>query len=94
MLANLGARTLARFAAADERLASLEDQRLHLLAADAEHDRDLGMGLISQLEQDQRGTLIGRQPLHVGEQLTQLLAPLHVDHRRIGPGVLIEHTVA
>jgi hypothetical protein len=94
MLAHFGTRTLASLTAAHERLTSLEDQRLDLLTAYAEHDRDLGMGLISQLEQSQSRTLILRQPLHIGEQVAQLLASLHLDQGSVAPAQLIEHTVA
>ncbi len=94
MLAHLRTRTLASVAAADERLASLEDQCLDLLAAYAEHGRDLGVGLISQLEQGQRRTLIRRQALHVGEQLAQLLASLYLHHGCVPAAEFIEHALA
>ena len=93
-LTHLGARALASLAAAHERLASLEDQRLDLLTAYAQHDRNLGMGLISQLEQGQGRTLIRRQPLHIGQQLAQLLASLHLDQGCVAAAELIEHVVA
>ena len=76
LLANVAARMLPGLAAAHERLARLEDERLDLLRADAQHAGDVLLRVVAELEQDQRGALIGREPLHVVEHLAQVLAPL------------------
>jgi hypothetical protein len=52
----------------------LEDECLHLLPANAQHGRDLGVGLASELEQDQSGALIGREALHIVDHLAKVLA--------------------
>jgi hypothetical protein len=69
-LASLGARTMTSSPTAHERLARLEDQRLDLLAAHAQHRRDLSLRLVTQLKEHQRRALVGGQPLDVLQQLT------------------------
>jgi hypothetical protein len=54
----------------------LKDQRLDLLAANTQHCRDLIMGVISKLEENQRGALIERQPTDLVKQIVQLLSAL------------------
>ena len=56
---------ISRVPSTHERLARLEDERLHLLAADAKDGGDFIVRVIPQLEEHQRGALISRQPLHV-----------------------------
>jgi len=55
-----------------ERLTGLEDQRLDLLSAYAECCTDLSMGLIPELEQNKRRTLIGWEAADVVDQLSEL----------------------
>ena len=76
--ADLRARTIAGLPPPDESLARLEDQRLHLLLAHTENGRDLGLRVVAELEQHERGALIERQPVHVLQQLAELLAPLQL----------------
>ena len=73
---DLGARTIPGLAAANEPLARLEDERLDLGRADAEHGRDVLMRVIPELEEHKRRPLVGRQPLHVVDELPHVLAPL------------------
>jgi hypothetical protein len=61
-----------------ERLARLQDERLDLVRADADHLRHLGVRELAQLGQEQRGALVVGQRAQVGEQVAQLLAPLDV----------------
>jgi hypothetical protein len=75
-LADVRARTISSLPAAHERLAGLEDQRLDLLLANSQHLCDFVMRLVAELEQHQRGALVGREPLHVLQHLAQFLAPL------------------
>ena len=63
-------------ARAQQRLAGLEDERLDLLAAHAEHRRDLRVGLVAELEEDQRGALVVGQALQLVDQLAQVGAQL------------------
>lgn len=66
--------TIPRMPTTDQGFTGLEDERLHLLPADAEHRCDLGVGVASELKQDQSGALIGREALHVLEHLAKILA--------------------
>ena len=89
LLADLDARRLARRAGAQQRLARLEDERLDLLPAHAEDGRDLLVGLVAELEEDQRGALVVGQALQLGHQLAQVGAPLDVGgHALDRPGAV------
>ncbi len=66
--------TVARVATTDQAFTRLEDECLHLLPADAQHRRDLGVGLASKLEKNQRGAVIGREAVHVVDHLAEVLA--------------------
>ncbi len=68
---------LASLAVAQQGLASLKDERLDLLPSHAEHGCDLGMRLIAQLEQHERGALVVGQPLDVFDHFPQLLSQLN-----------------
>jgi hypothetical protein len=72
-LSDLPARPIPGPAATPERLTGLEDERLDLLPTHAERRADLSVGLVPQLEQDERSALIGREAADVVDQLTQLL---------------------
>ncbi len=76
MLANLCARTIPRLPAPHQGLARLVDQGLHLFLADAQHRRNVGVRVVAELEQHERGTLVQGQPLQVVQQLAELLPPL------------------
>jgi len=54
----------------------LEDERLDLLPADAEHGGNVTVRVVTKLEQHQRRALVRRQPLYVLHHLAQVLAPL------------------
>jgi len=54
----------------------LEDECLHLLSAHAEYGCDLGVGVAPELEQNQCGSLIGWEALHVVEHLAEVLPPV------------------
>ena len=89
LLADLGAWRLARRARAQQRLARLEDEGLDLLPAHAEDGRDLLVGLVAELEEDQRGALVIGQALQLGHQLAQVGAPLDVGgHALDRPGAV------
>ena len=75
-LADLRARMLPRPPSTHQRLTRLEDQRLHLLLAHPEHGGDFFVRLIPELEENERGALVGRQPLHVIQHLAKVLPPL------------------
>jgi hypothetical protein len=66
--------SVARVATTDQPFTGLEDEGLHLLPAHAQHGRDLGVGLASKLEQNQRGALIGREAVHVVDHLAEVFA--------------------
>ncbi|HYB30698.1 MAG TPA: hypothetical protein VEF89_29135 [Solirubrobacteraceae bacterium] len=66
--------TITSMPTTDQGLTGLEDERLHLLPADAQHGCDLGVGVAPELKQDQSGALIGWEALHVLEHLAQVLA--------------------
>ncbi len=76
VLADLCAGTVSRLPAPDQSLACLVDKRLHLFLAHSQHRRDLGLRVVAELEQNQSGSLVKRQALHILEQLAQLLPPL------------------
>ena len=84
--------TVARVATTDQAFTRLEDECLHLLPTDAQHGRDLGVGLASKLEQNQRGALIGREAVHVVDHLAEVLASTEriggVEVPAIGHGVV------
>src|SRR5436305_8879532 len=80
---DLHARAIPCSSAPRESLASLEDKRLDLLAAHAEYRSDLGVRVVTQLKENQRGTLVGWQPLHVLEHFAEVLPPLNLIRRAI-----------
>jgi hypothetical protein len=63
-------------ARAHQRLARLEHERLDLLAAHPEHRSDLRVGLVAELEEDQRRALVVGQALQLVHQLAQVGAEL------------------
>src|SRR6201999_3631138 len=69
-------RVLASLTASDQRLASLEHERLDLLGADAQDSRDLLLGMVTQLEEDEGRALVRGQPAHVIEHLPEVLTSL------------------
>jgi hypothetical protein len=79
----LDARRVARRACAQQRLTRLEHESLDLLPAHAEDRRDLLVGLVSELEEDEGGPLVVRQALQLRHQLAQLGAPLDLGGRAL-----------
>jgi hypothetical protein len=88
LLADVRARRLARLPAGDQRRPRLEHERLHLLAAALEHRRDLVMGHVAELRQDECRALVLRQRRHVAQQSAQVVPALdrggEVLGRRVG----------
>ena len=78
LLADLGARGLARRPALDQRAAGAEHLSLHARDLAAEHLGHLGMRQPGRLGQEERSALLLGQLAHVGEQLPQLGALLHL----------------
>ena len=78
LLADLDARRLARPPPAGQRLARLEDERLHLVAPHAEDLGDLVVAVVAQLEEHERRALLLGQLLEVGQQAAQLGAAVDV----------------
>lgn len=76
LLADIAARMLPGGPAPHQRLARLEDERLDLLGPDSQHGGDVLLRVVSELEEDKRGALIGGQALHVIEHLAQVLTAL------------------
>src|SRR5947209_4858075 len=78
--ADLRAVDLARGAIGQQRLSSLEDQRLDLGWRDVEQRGDLGMAPRVDLRHHERRTLGGRQSPQIGDDVAEVLAAL--DDRR------------
>jgi hypothetical protein len=93
-LADLGARSVTGPAAAPQGLAGLEDERFDLFAANAEHRADLGMRVVTELEEDQRRTLVWRQPSDVVEQLVELLRALELICRLVVARAAFDQSLA
>ena len=72
LFADLDARSRARLTRAHQRLPGLEHERLDLLAAHPEHLGDLRMGLVAELEEDERRALVLGQALQLVDELTQV----------------------
>jgi hypothetical protein len=85
---DFGTRIVPRAPAAGESLPCLEDERLHLLATNAEDGGDVLVRVISKLEEHEGGALIRRQPLQVSQDLAQLLAPVDLIGDIIERGVI------
>jgi hypothetical protein len=75
---DLRTRAIACTPAARQGLAGLEYERLNFLGAHAQHLSYLGVRVIAQLKENQRGTLVVGQPLQVVEQFADVLLPLHL----------------
>src|SRR2546421_12648145 len=88
LLTDVGAVGLPRHATGQERLASLEDERLDLLLRDAQRLGDLIVSERIELGQDERRALIVRQTLHVDDQIAQVLAPLHLNRESFRDGLI------
>ena len=84
LLADVRARRLARGPPAHQRLARLEHERLDLLAPHAQDGRDLLVGVVADLEQDERRALIGRKALHVVHEHAQVRAPVDLRREPLG----------
>ncbi len=67
---------LPRPPSTEQRLTCLEYQRLHLLLAHPEHRGDFFVRVVPELEENERGALVGRQPSHVVQHLAKVLPPL------------------
>ena len=93
-LANLRTGAFTSVAPALQPHARLENERLDLLATDPEHGRDLLVRLITELKQDERGALIGGQPLDVLDDLAQLLSTRDQARRAIDRETISAHPVA
>ncbi|HLY50431.1 MAG TPA: hypothetical protein VKR21_14665 [Solirubrobacteraceae bacterium] len=83
LFTDVGTRTVACLSAARETLPRLVDKGLDLLAAHAEHGGDLGVGVVTQLKENECCALLGRQRLHVLEHFAQVLPPLSLIRRAI-----------
>ena len=77
-LADVRARMSPGEPATGKTLAGLVDECLHLGRSDADDVRDLLMGVVAQLEQDKRGSLVIRQPVDLVNHLAQVLTALHL----------------
>lgn len=75
-LADLGAWALPRAPSAHQRFARLKHKRLHLLLAHTQHISDFLLRVISELEKNERSTLIVGEPPHILQQLAKVLSPL------------------
>ena len=84
LLAHVPARRLARRPPAHERLARLEHQGLDLLAPDAEDGRDVLVGMVADLEEHERRSLIGRQALDVAHEHAQVGATVDLGRQPLG----------
>jgi hypothetical protein len=89
LLADLVAGRGPSAAARRERLARLEDERLHLLGRDSQHLGDLLVAQGVELRQDERGALILRQALEVAQQVAQVLAVLDVGDEPVDRGLAL-----
>jgi hypothetical protein len=82
-LADLPARPVPGPTTTPERLTGLVDECLDLLSTHPERRADLGVGLVAQLEQDERRALVGWEAPDVVDQLTQPFCALDVDRRLV-----------
>ena len=82
--ADVATRDRPRAPGAGERLARLEDQRLHLVGAHADDVADLLVGEIVELGEHERRALILGEASQVDEQLAQVLAGLHLLGEPVG----------
>jgi hypothetical protein len=78
LLADLRARLISGQPTASQRLTCLEYECLDLAGLHPEDLRDLLMRVVAQLEQDERGSLIVRQPPDLVNHLAQILAALNL----------------
>ena len=84
LLANLRTRSLACVAALDEGCPRSEHETLHAPRLAAEHLGDLGVREPGRLGEEQRSALLLGQLAHVGEELAQLGALLHLLAEPVG----------
>jgi hypothetical protein len=96
LLANLVTRRVARGTATGERGAGLEHERLDLVSGAPDDPRDLLVGEVAELGEDDGGALIVRQPRHVGQDRAQILARRHLHGEVIcgRPGHVLERPFA
>ena len=92
-LPDLCARMLPRPPSTDQRLTCLEYECLDLLFAHPEHGGDFFVRMIPKLEENERGTLVGRQPLQVIQHLAKVLPPLDLICHTFGGGSICRHFV-
>ncbi len=92
-LADLRARPVPGLPAPHQRLARLEDERLHLLPAHFEHIGDLTMRMVAEFKERQRSPLVGGQPLHVLEHFAQFFTPLDLVCQAVDHGPIHRHVV-
>ena len=76
-LADVHARMIPGDPAASQRLPCLKDERLDLARSHSDDVRDLLVGVVAQLEQDERGSLLFRQPPDLVDHVAQILTALH-----------------
>ena len=93
-LADLRTGGLASAAPSEEPLAGLENEGLDLVATDSEHARDLLVRPVAEFKQHKRGALIGGQPLHVLDDLAQLLSAREQARGTIDRGTVSADPVA
>ncbi|MEO8687427.1 MAG: hypothetical protein ABI611_04310 [Solirubrobacteraceae bacterium] len=80
----MSAHGVSRPAARDQRAAALEHQRLDLVARDPEDGRDLVVRHRPELREHERGSLVVGKGGEIGEQVAQVLAPLHGARQVLG----------
>lgn len=81
-------------ASAGQRLTCLEYQCLDFLSAHPEHCGNFLVRVIRELEENERGALVGRQSLHVIEQLAKVLTALDLIRDTIGGSPIGQYVVA
>jgi hypothetical protein len=92
-LADVCARMLPRAPSTEEPLTCLEYERLDFLSAHPEHSGDFLVRMIRELEQNERGALIGRQPLQVIQHFAKVLPPLDDVRHTLAGGLLCGRVV-
>ena len=94
LLADLRAGGLAGALGALEPLAGLEDERLDLVALDAEDLGDLVVPAVLELEEDERRALVLGQALDVADEVLEVAAALDLGGEAVGAGQALEGVVA
>ena len=93
LLADLLAAHGTRLPPPGQCLASLEDQRLHLVGPDVEGGRDLLLGEVAELGEHQRRALLVGQAGDVAQQILEVLAQLDRVREREAVAARLVHVV-